>query len=82
MQFGDAPRVLSYFKEHCKENSDFYFQYDVDQDNHLRKVFWADAQSQLDCECFGDVLAFDSTYCTNAYRKPLIMLAGVITFLQ
>ena len=26
---------------------------------------------------FGDVLAFDTTYRTNAYKKPLVVLVGV-----
>ncbi|KAI8572742.1 hypothetical protein RHMOL_Rhmol01G0223500 [Rhododendron molle] len=32
--------------------------------------------------CFGDVLIFDSTYRTNAYRKPLVILAGVNSHFQ
>ncbi|RVW94149.1 Protein FAR1-related sequence 5 [Vitis vinifera] len=31
----------------------------------------------MDYTCFGDVLAFDTTYMTNAYKKPLVMLVGV-----
>ena len=31
----------------------------------------------MDYACFGDVLAFDITYRTNAYKKPLVVLVGV-----
>ena len=31
----------------------------------------------MDYGCFGDVLAFDTTYRTNAYKKPLVVLVGV-----
>ncbi|KAL6310549.1 hypothetical protein AAG906_022245 [Vitis piasezkii] len=31
----------------------------------------------MDYACFGDVLAFDTTYRTNAYKKPLVVLVGV-----
>ena len=31
----------------------------------------------MDYACFGDVLTFDTTYRTNAYKKPLVMLVGV-----
>ncbi|KAL6323761.1 hypothetical protein AAG906_002229 [Vitis piasezkii] len=31
----------------------------------------------MDYVCFGDVLAFDTTYRTNAYKKPLVVLVGV-----
>ncbi|XP_071917291.1 protein FAR1-RELATED SEQUENCE 5-like [Coffea arabica] len=36
-----------------------------------------DSQSRLDYQYFGDVLVFDSTYRTNAYRKPLVILVSV-----
>ncbi|KAH9703973.1 protein FAR1-RELATED SEQUENCE [Citrus sinensis] len=32
--------------------------------------------ARYDYECFGDVLAFDATYKTNAYQKPLVTLVG------
>ncbi|XP_058209110.1 protein FAR1-RELATED SEQUENCE 5-like [Rhododendron vialii] len=32
--------------------------------------------------CFGDVLIFDATYRSNAYRKPLVILAGVNSHFQ
>ncbi|XP_059593696.1 protein FAR1-RELATED SEQUENCE 5-like [Vitis vinifera] len=31
----------------------------------------------MDYVCFGDVLAFDTTYRTNSYKKPLVVLVGV-----
>ncbi|XP_028053422.1 protein FAR1-RELATED SEQUENCE 5-like [Camellia sinensis] len=36
-----------------------------------------DLKSRADYAKFGDVLIFDSTYRTNAYKKPFAMLAGV-----
>ncbi|XP_028108309.1 protein FAR1-RELATED SEQUENCE 5-like [Camellia sinensis] len=37
----------------------------------------AHSKSRADYAKFGDVLIFDSTYRTNAYKKPFVMLAGV-----
>ena len=31
----------------------------------------------MDYACFGNVLAFDTTYKTNAYKKPLVVLVSV-----
>ena len=31
----------------------------------------------MDYVCFGDILTFDTTYRTNAYKKPLVVLVGV-----
>ncbi|XP_028059889.1 protein FAR1-RELATED SEQUENCE 12-like [Camellia sinensis] len=36
-----------------------------------------DSKSRANYTKFGDVLRFDSTYRTNAYKKPFVMLAGV-----
>ncbi|XP_028053411.1 protein FAR1-RELATED SEQUENCE 5-like [Camellia sinensis] len=36
-----------------------------------------DSKSRADYAKFGDVLIFDSTYRTNAYKKPFVMLTGV-----
>ncbi|KAG5565828.1 hypothetical protein RHGRI_001669 [Rhododendron griersonianum] len=34
-----------------------------------------DERSQMDYAAFGDVLIFDTTYRTNAYKKPFVILA-------
>ncbi|XP_028095867.1 protein FAR1-RELATED SEQUENCE 5-like [Camellia sinensis] len=46
-------------------------------DNKLQNLFWVDSKSLADYAKFGDALIFDSTYHTNAYKKPFVMLAGV-----
>ncbi|KAK0575568.1 hypothetical protein LWI29_002890 [Acer saccharum] len=56
---------------------EFFFDYTLDEDNHFGNLFWADSTSCSDYAFFGDVLAFDSTYRTNVYRRPLVMLVGV-----
>ncbi|KAB2626220.1 protein FAR1-RELATED SEQUENCE 5-like [Pyrus ussuriensis x Pyrus communis] len=38
------------------------------QKNRMTNVFWRDGRSRLDYECFGDVLAFGTTYHTNRYN--------------
>ncbi|KAL7252834.1 hypothetical protein ACSBR1_007399 [Camellia fascicularis] len=36
-----------------------------------------DGRSRMDYAAFGDVLVFDTTYRTNQYKKPFVILAGV-----
>ncbi|CAL5436510.1 unnamed protein product [Camellia sinensis] len=36
-----------------------------------------DSRSRLDYAAFGDVLVFDTTYKTNAYKKPFVIFVGV-----
>ena len=39
-------------------------------DGKLLNLFLADGASIIDYECFGDVIAFDTTYKKNKYNKP------------
>ncbi|XP_040999645.1 protein FAR1-RELATED SEQUENCE 5-like [Juglans microcarpa x Juglans regia] len=50
---------------------------DVDDETRLRNVFWADAYSRAAYESFGDVITFDTTYLTNAYKMPFAPFVGV-----
>ena len=56
---------------------DFFFKYLVDEHGHLKGLFWADSQSRLDYEAFGDVIVFDSTYRTNKYNLPFVPFVGL-----
>ena len=77
LQDGDAEGALNYFSGKKESDPMFYFKYSVHEDNSLNCLFWADSSSRLDYACFGNVLAFDTTYRTNAYKKPFVILAGV-----
>nr|CAN69010.1 hypothetical protein VITISV_015952 [Vitis vinifera] len=74
---GDAKGALAYLCGKSEMDPSFYYKYNVDEDNHLANLFWADSTSKLDYSCFGDVLAFDTTYRTNAYKKPLVILVDI-----
>ncbi|RVX07698.1 Protein FAR1-related sequence 5 [Vitis vinifera] len=74
---GDAEGALAYLCRKSEMDPSFYYKYNVDEDNHLANLFWADSTSKLDYSCFGDVLAFDTTYRTNAYKKSLVILVGI-----
>nr|KYP42154.1 Protein FAR-RED IMPAIRED RESPONSE 1 [Cajanus cajan] len=45
-------------------------------EGQLKHLFWADGTNRSDFQCFGDVLAFDSTYKKNKYNKPLVIFSG------
>jgi len=42
-----------------------FFNYQVDEDNCLKKASWYDSVSKRSCAIFGDILSFDTTYRTN-----------------
>ncbi|KAH9745342.1 protein FAR1-RELATED SEQUENCE [Citrus sinensis] len=73
----DSESALAYLKGKADMDPNFFCKYTVDEENRLSNLFWADSISRLDYHHFGDVLAFDSTYKTNEYGKPLVMLVGV-----
>ncbi|XP_027158292.1 protein FAR1-RELATED SEQUENCE 5-like [Coffea eugenioides] len=77
VEVGDASQVLAYLDGRANGEPNFFYKYAVDVEKRLIRLFWTDSQSRLDYQYFGDVLVFDSTYRTNAYRKPLVILAGV-----
>ena len=77
MRDGDAECALAYLQAKENMDSSFFYRYTVDKESRLANLFWTDSQSRLDYECFGDLLAFDTTYKTNVYKKPLVILVGV-----
>ncbi|KAL5779455.1 hypothetical protein ACOSQ2_010192 [Xanthoceras sorbifolium] len=53
------------------------FDADAIIDDTLGNLFWTDSMSRNDYLYFGDVLSFNSTYRTNAYRRLLVIFVGV-----
>lgn len=49
-------------KELCEA---FTFEYEVDSEDKLKRLFWCDPISRRNYHMFGDVLAFDTTDSTN-----------------
>ncbi|KAF5447271.1 hypothetical protein F2P56_032838 [Juglans regia] len=74
---GGGEALSDYFKRMRKMNDGFISVIDVDDELRLRNVFWADALSRAEYECFGDVITFDTTYLTNRYGMPFAPFVGV-----
>jgi len=62
---GDGQALLNHFSAMRELNKDFFFEIDMDPDNRISNVFWADASSRPAFMEFGDVVSFDTTYLTN-----------------
>ncbi|XP_072082732.1 protein FAR1-RELATED SEQUENCE 5-like [Arachis hypogaea] len=43
--------------------------------DQLGSLFWADGQMMADYQLFGNVLAFDATYRSNKYKRPLVVFS-------
>ncbi|XP_057451921.1 protein FAR1-RELATED SEQUENCE 5-like [Lotus japonicus] len=73
---GEAGYLLQYFQRKSVENPLFYHAYQLDNEDQITNVFWADAMMLIDYEYFGDVISLDSTYCTNNSHRPLAVFSG------
>ncbi|XP_057720228.1 protein FAR1-RELATED SEQUENCE 5-like [Arachis stenosperma] len=72
---GDAFAALAYLFSKADSDPLFLGKFTL-KDGRLENLVWADGESVVDYECFGDVLAFDTTYKKNVYNKPLVIFSG------
>lgn len=63
-------------------NLEFFFNYDVDADERIRNIFWANASCRGSYEDFGDCITFGTTYKTKKFHMPLGVFVGVNHHLQ
>ena len=58
---GVTEAIQKYFVRMQKQNSQFYYVLDVDDESRLRNAFWPDARCRVAYEYFGKVITFDTT---------------------
>ncbi|XP_019157601.1 PREDICTED: protein FAR1-RELATED SEQUENCE 3-like isoform X2 [Ipomoea nil] len=72
-----AQNLLDYFKKMQAENPGFYYAIQLDEDNRMTNVFWADARSRVAYSHFGDAVIFDTMYRPNQFQVPIAPFTGV-----
>ncbi|XP_018487978.2 protein FAR1-RELATED SEQUENCE 5-like [Raphanus sativus] len=77
MKKGDAGAVLEYFQKKKEDTASFFYSIQLDEDDMITNIFWADDRSIGDYNLFGDVVCFDTTYKTNEYDRPFAPFVGV-----
>ncbi|KAL9666576.1 hypothetical protein QQ045_000911 [Rhodiola kirilowii] len=60
-----------------KENPFFYYDLQLDSEEQITNIFWADARIRIDYGLFGDVISFDTTYLTNKESRPFGVFIGL-----
>ncbi|XP_062081135.1 protein FAR-RED IMPAIRED RESPONSE 1-like [Humulus lupulus] len=73
----DSEGVLAFLDGLSTKDPDIYVEYKLDDQNRLANLFWADGMSRRDYMLFGEAIAFNSTYRTNKYNKPLTIVVGI-----
>ena len=61
---GDGHVVMEYFHKMQLEDPSFFYSIQLDDDNQIMNIFWADARSIVDYGHFGDV-CFDTIECLS-----------------
>ncbi|XP_042968460.1 protein FAR1-RELATED SEQUENCE 5-like [Carya illinoinensis] len=74
----DGTGVLrDYFLRMQYKNLAFFALMDLNDDDRLKIVFWADPHSRAAYQYFGDVVIFDTIYLTNRYGMLFAPFVGV-----
>ncbi|KAF7150659.1 hypothetical protein RHSIM_Rhsim02G0126700 [Rhododendron simsii] len=82
LEYGEAGAILDYFEKQTLENPSFYSAVQLDVEEKITNIFWADAKMIIDYSHFGDVLSFEGDNklkVTNRYRMlcpELVKLAS------
>ena len=77
MEHGAAASLGRYFSRQLKENPSYYFATQLDCEEFITNIFWADARMIIDYSHFDDVITFDTTYSTNRDARPLGVFLGL-----
>ncbi|XP_044332051.1 protein FAR1-RELATED SEQUENCE 5 [Triticum aestivum] len=78
--FGQAGSMLKYFHEKIADNPSFQYALQLDCEEDITNIFWADAKMILDYAHFGDVVTFDTTFGTNKEYRPFGVFLGINQF--
>ncbi|XP_068668067.1 protein FAR1-RELATED SEQUENCE 5-like isoform X2 [Aristolochia californica] len=77
MEMGITGAIIEYFKKMQLENPSSFYSMQMDANEQITNIFWADARSIADYWHFGDVVCFDTTYKTNVCGRAFASLIGV-----
>ncbi|KAL4358013.1 hypothetical protein AHAS_Ahas09G0244200 [Arachis hypogaea] len=72
----DVAVTVSYLEGKANADMRTVARYTRTSDNRLGSLIWADGEMMMDYRLFGNMLAFESTYRSNKYRKPLVIFSG------
>ncbi|XP_028091549.1 protein FAR1-RELATED SEQUENCE 5-like [Camellia sinensis] len=76
LQYGEAGSLLRFFQRQAAENPYFYYAIQLDMDEMITNIFWADHEMITDYELFGDAVSFDTTFRTNKEYWALALFTG------
>ncbi|KAJ8512868.1 hypothetical protein OPV22_003302 [Ensete ventricosum] len=73
----DAQNLLEYFKKTQADNPFFYYAVQIENNNCMTNIFWADSKARMAYYYFGDVVRFVTKYINDKELMPIVMFTGV-----
>lgn len=80
LMYGEAGNMLKYFQDKVTENPSFHYAVQLDCEEQIINIFWADAKMIIDYAHFDDVITFDTTFGTNKEYRPFGVFTGFNNF--
>lgn len=77
MKEGDAARLMYYFQRQHFVNPSFFFSVQLDIDDKVSNIFWADDNMVMEYGHFGDVVCLDTSCARNKGFRPLVQFVGL-----
>lgn len=78
----DVNKTVEIFKQMHVKDPGFQWSLERDRENRIKTLIWCSGKSREQYACFGDVIIFDTTYCTNFYKMPFGLFVGVNNHFQ
>ncbi|CAN0905477.1 hypothetical protein LINGRAHAP2_LOCUS23695 [Linum grandiflorum] len=71
MIHGEATTITEYFRDKSRLCPGSLYELEVDAEENIANIFWANQRMRDDYACFGDSITFDTTYKMNKHYRPL-----------
>ncbi|XP_073118902.1 protein FAR1-RELATED SEQUENCE 9-like [Henckelia pumila] len=77
MKEGDAAQLLYYFQRQHFINPAFFYLVQLDVEDKITNIFWADDNMIIDYGLFGDVVCLDTSSIRNKDSRPFVLFVGL-----
>ncbi|KAL3837709.1 hypothetical protein ACJIZ3_022300 [Penstemon smallii] len=77
MKEGDASCLLYYFQRQHFENPSFFYSVQLDIDDKVSNIFWADDNMIVEYGHFGDVVCLDTSSTRETDSRPFVQFIGL-----
>ncbi|XP_058751298.1 protein FAR1-RELATED SEQUENCE 5-like [Vicia villosa] len=73
----EIEKISHYFQTKQSKNPSFFYAFQLDAENRITNIFWADAKMIVDYSDFGDVVCFDTSYKFYNDSRPFAPFLGI-----